>query len=84
MCVLLLINTEARQTKKNTFCKPEGMKTCIFNPTTSSNLTTLPKALVSLDPGTTTATNTSQLRLRLCLCYPLVENSSGTSNIISY
>lgn len=84
MFILLLTIREARQTKKHIFCKPEGMKTCMFNPTISSNLTTLPADPVSLNSGTTTAANTSQLRLGLLFCDPSVKDCTGTSNTNAY
>lgn len=77
MFILLLTNTEARQTKKNTFYKKN-----LFNPTTSSNLMTLPTDCESLNPGTTTATNTSQLRLGLHNLS--VQDSADTPNTMAY
>lgn len=54
----------------------------MFNPTTSSNLMTLPTDHESLNPGTITATNTSQLRLGLRVLS--VQDSSGAPNINAY
>lgn len=80
MFILLLTNTEARQTNNNTFCKPEVMKTCMFNSTTSNNLSPLPMDLVSLNPGTAITTNTALLRCGLCLCVPSVEYWTPNTN----
>lgn len=54
----------------------------MFNPTTSSNLMTLPTDCESLNPGTTIATNTSQLRLGLRDLS--VQDSAGTPNTKAY
>lgn len=54
----------------------------MFNPTTSSNLMTLPTDHELLNSGTTTATNTSQLRLGLHV--PSVQDSAGTPNTNAY
>lgn len=58
------------------------LKICMFNPTTSINLTTLPRDCESLNPGTTTATNISQGRLGLLVLS--VQDSAGTANTNAY